>query len=192
LVEAFLSTFGLVFLAELGDKSMLFSLSAATRYRWWMVLLPIAVATALLNGLAVIAGGIAGDLLPEAVVAVAAGALFIAFGLWTLRGDDEDDEDVSTAYLSPWRVMLALGLVFFLAEFGDKTQIATMALAGLHGGGAIVAVWLGATLGMVGTNALAVFAGRRLERYLPPRVVRLAAAGVFIAFGVLSLVLAFV
>lgn len=188
--EALTSAFGLVFLAELGDKSMLLSLTAATRYQWWVVLIPVAVATALLTALAVVAGGLVAGLLPEAVVAVAAGLLFILFGVWTLRGDDDDDEDdVSTARRGVLRVMMALGAIFFLAEFGDKTQIATVALAGLRPGEGLW-VWIGATTGMVATNALAIAAGARLERYLPPQVIRIAAATVFFGFGVLALVVA--
>lgn len=188
--EALTSAFGLIFLAELGDKSMLFSLTAATRYRWWAVLIPVTIATALLTGLAVVAGGVVAELLPERAVAVVAGVLFLVFGMWTLRADeDEEEDDLATARRGALRIMMALGAVFFLAEFGDKTQIATVALSGLHPGEGL-AVWAGATGGMVATNALAIAAGARLERYLPPRVIRIVAATVFFVFGVLALLVA--
>jgi putative Ca2+/H+ antiporter (TMEM165/GDT1 family) len=192
-VESALSAFGIVFLAELGDKTMLFSLTAATRYRWWVVLLPICLAIALLNGIAVAVGGVAGELLPEQVIAALAAALFIAFGVWTLRsgGDDSDEETPApTSQTTTLRVMLVLGAVFFLAELGDKTQIATLTLAGLPGS-SVVMVWLGATLGMIAVNGLAVAAGVRLERLVPVNLVRIAAGIVFIGFGLAVLALAF-
>ena len=190
MIEALTSAWALVFIAELGDKSMLLSLTAATRYRWWVVLLPVAMSTALLMGLAVLAGELVAGILPGDLVAVAAGTLFILFGLWTLRGDAVGDEDdLSTARRGVARVMLALGAVFFVAEFGDKTQLSTVALVGLHPGEGPW-VWLGATLGMVATNALAIVAGARIERFLPPRAIQLTAAAVFVLFGVAALALA--
>jgi Ca2+/H+ antiporter, TMEM165/GDT1 family len=192
-MEALLSAFGIVLLAELGDKSMLLSLTAATRFRWWVVLIPVVVATAVLMGLAVVVGGLAGEFLPERLIALVAAALFIGFGVWTLRSDDDDDEgDLSTTFRSPVRVMLALGLLFFASEFGDKTQIATLSLAGLHSTALAPLVWLGATVGMVASNALGIFVGARLNRLLPVRVIRIAAGVAFIGFGVMAVTLAFV
>lgn len=190
-MEAFLSTLGLVFIAEVGDKSMLFSLTAATRYRGWMVLASISVATALLALLAVLVGGAAAEFLPDQLVALAAGALFIGFGIWTLLSDEDDEEVPASRRASGLRVMLFLGTVFFLAELGDKTQIATMALAGLHDGSGF-AVWAGATLAMIAANGSAIAAGTQLERVLPRRVVRMAAAVVFIGFGLAALALALI
>jgi putative Ca2+/H+ antiporter (TMEM165/GDT1 family) len=190
-MEALLSAFGIVFLAELGDKSMLFSLTAATRYRWWIVLLAVSVATALLMALAVLAGGIAGEVLPDRLVAVVAAALFIGFGVWTLLDDDEDDETAEAlAARSRTRIFFALTGVFFLAELGDKTQIATLSLAGLHSRAALL-VWVGATAGMVAVNALAIVAGARLQRYLSPRFLRPLAAVLFLVVGALTLLFAF-
>lgn len=190
-MEALLSAFGIVFLAELGDKSMLFSLTAATRYRWWLVLVAVTVATAVLMALAVLAGGIAGELLPERLVAVIAAVLFIGFGAWTLLGEDEDDEEVADiATRSDWRIMTALGAMYFIAELGDKTQLATLSLAGIQSSSAIL-IWAGATAGMVAVNALAIVAGARLTRFLSPRLLRPIAGVLFLAVGVLTLVLAF-
>ncbi len=191
-MEALLSAFGIVFLAELGDKSMLFSLTAATRYRWWMVLIPVAVASALLMGLAVLVGGVAGELLPDQVVAVVAALLFIGFGIWILLAGDEDarDEDVTTSNHSRMRVMVALGSFFFLAEFGDKTQVATLSLAGLQSDAAVF-VWVGATVAMVAVNGLAILAGTRITRYVGRSLIRFAAGALFIGFGLAALIFTF-
>ena len=194
---AMLTAFGLIFLAELGDKSMLFSLAAATRLRWWVVLLPVAASTALLMALAVAVGGVAGEVLPDWLVALVAAVLFVGFGVWALLGDDDDDEagEAPVARGSVLRVMAALFAVFFVAEFGDKTQIATMSLAGLESASAVW-VWAGATAGMLATNGLAIAAGARLSGWLEQRPearrwVRMAAGLVFVGFGILAAVLVF-
>lgn len=192
-MEALFSAFGIVLLAELGDKSMLLSLTAATRYRWWVVLIPVAIATATLMGLAVVVGGVAGEFLPERLVVLVAAALFIGFGVWTLRdGDDDEEEDLSTSLRSPVRIMLALGVLFFASEFGDKTQIATLSLAGLHSTSLAPLVWIGATGGMVASNALGIFVGARLNRLLPSRIIRIAVGVAFIGFGAVALILVFI
>ena len=171
---------------------MLFALTAATRYRWWLVLIPIVIATAILSALAVVIGGVAGELLPDRVVALGAAALFIGFGVWTLLDADDDDEEAPTTDpRSSLRVMAVIGSVFFLAELGDKTQIATMSLAGLQAASAWW-VWLGATAGMVAANGIAIAAGNRLHRLLPRHIIRIVAAIVFIGFGLVAAVLAFV
>lgn len=185
-MDALATAFGVVLVAELGDKSMLFGLAAATRYRWWMVLLPVAVAAALLAAIAVAIGEIAGHLLGETAVVVAAGILFIAFGLWAWRSTGDARAVPHREGTATAGTMLALGLVFFAAELGDKSQAATMVVAGIHQGSP-VQVWLGATAGMVTTNAIGIAAGRQLGRYLQPRVVRLLVAAVFIAFGLATL-----
>jgi Ca2+/H+ antiporter, TMEM165/GDT1 family len=190
-MEALLTAYGIVFLAELGDKSMLFSLTAATRYRWWMVLIAVSAATAVLMALAVIVGGVAGELLPDRAVAIVAALLFIGFGIWTLLGDEDDaDEDLPQAQRSAVRAMVALAALFFVLEFGDKTQVATLSLASLRSGEAVF-VWLGATAGMVTVNALAIAVGSRLNRYLPERVVQVASGALFIVIGLLTLAIAF-
>jgi putative Ca2+/H+ antiporter (TMEM165/GDT1 family) len=191
--EALLSAFGIVFLAELGDKSMLFSLTMAARYRWWIVFAAVSGASVLLMGLAVAVGGVAGELLPERLVAVMAAALFIGFGLWTLRPSSASDEDELVQERgqpqSIVRTVAFLGSVFFLAELGDKTQVAALSLAGLQGAAALP-IWLGAAAGMIAVNGLAVLAGTRIVRLVPERTVRIASGVLFIAFGVAALVLA--
>lgn len=189
-MEALLSAFGVVFLAELGDKSMLLSLTAATRYRWWVVLAAVSAASAVLMALAVAVGGVAGELLPDRLVAAVAALLFIGFGLWTLLGGEEDeDEALEAAPRSNLRVFFALSAVFLLAEFGDKTQVATLSLAGLQSGSALL-VWAGATGAMIAVNALAIGAGSRLHRYLPERLIRVSAGVLFLVFGVGTIALA--
>lgn len=187
---ALITAFGVVFLAELGDKSMLFSLTAATRYRWWVVLLPVVLATAALTALAVVLGSVLAGLLPERAVALLAAGLFVGFGVWMLlEGEEADEEAVDAGPRAPLQAMAMIGTVFFLAELGDKTQIATMSLAGLHEASPVL-VWAGATAGLVATNALAIALGQRARHLLPQRVLHVLAAAVFIVTGVVAGILA--
>lgn len=178
-----LAAFGLVFLAELGDKSMLLAVAFALRYRPWPVLGGIAIAAFVMLGLATAVGAALGAALPERAVTIGAGLLFLGFGIWTLLGHDDDDDEGEG--LRSTSVLLGVTAAFLVAEFGDKTMLATLALAG---GQAPVPTWLGAGAGMTAASgiaiAVAVLAGRRL----PERLLHLLAAGAFLLFGVLLLV----
>jgi Ca2+/H+ antiporter, TMEM165/GDT1 family len=178
-----LAAFTLVFVAELGDKSMLLALAFATRYRTLPVLAGIALAATVMLGGAVLFGSVLGAALPERALAVGGGLLFLAFGLWTLRGeDDDDDEEVADARSGS--VLLGVTLAFLVAEFGDKTMLATAALASTR---AALPTWLGAATGMTLASGLAVLLAVRSGRALPARVLRLVAAALFLLFGALLL-----
>ena len=188
-MTALLSAFGLVFVAELGDKSMLLALTLATRYRWWWVLVAIAIETAVVMALAVLLGGAADALLPDRAVGVGAGLLFLGFGVWTTL-DDDDASAVETAVdRSALIAIAAIAAAMFLSELGDKTQLATVSLAGINPGAKLM-VWLGATVGMVAADAVAIFVGLRMHRVLPERLIARAAGLLFILFGVGSIALA--
>jgi Ca2+/H+ antiporter, TMEM165/GDT1 family len=175
--------FGLVFVAELGDKSMLLALAFATRFRPWPVFGGIVIAAAVSTGLATLVGAALGAALPERELAIGAGLLFLGFGWWALR-DVDDDED-TTADLRGRSVLVGVTLAFLLAELGDKTTLATAALASTQ---SALPTWIGATLGMSASSGLAIVVGSRLAERLSPRVTRRIAAGAFAVFGVLLLV----
>lgn len=177
-----LSTFGLVFLAELGDKSMLLAVAFALRYRPWPVLGGIAIAAFAMLGLSTLVGTALGAALPERAVTIGGGVLFLAFGLWTLFGHDEDEED---AALRSSSVLLGVTFAFLVAEFGDKTMLATLTLAG---GQAPLPTWLGAGAGMTAASGLAIGLAVLAGARLPERLLHLLAAGAFLVFGVLLLV----
>jgi putative Ca2+/H+ antiporter (TMEM165/GDT1 family) len=180
---AFLISFGVVFVAEIGDKSQLMALTFATRYRPVLVMVGIAIATALINAISVGVGYGLGLALPTRWIAVAAGLAFIGFAIWTLLNGEDDDADVSAR--DGHFVIFTVGSAFLLAELGDKTMLATIALASQNGW---AGTWLGATLGMLAAAALAIIVGRQLGRRLPERAVRLAAAALFAAVGIWLLV----
>lgn len=183
--QAFLLSFGVVFVAELGDKSQLVALTFATRYRALPVLIAIALSTALIHAIAVAVGGAVGAALPTDVISVAAGVAFIAFGAWTLRDDDDDDDSDAGAVRAGGRsVVLSVAGVFFLSEFGDKTMLASFTLATENG---LVGTWLGATLGMVTADALAIWVGTVLGARLPKKAIRVGSAVAFFVFGIVMI-----
>ena len=190
MVTAAVVAFGVIFLAELGDKSQLLALTLATRYRALPVLSGLALAAAGLMVLAVAAGAALSAALPTEALSVGAGLAFLAFAVVTLRADPDDaDDDVATGLARRGRGrepgVLAVAGAFAVAELGDKTMLATLALAANNG---IVGTWIGATAGMVAASSLAVAVGRQLGTRLPERAVRIGAAAMFAVFGVLLVI----
>ncbi|MFP5330989.1 MAG: TMEM165/GDT1 family protein [Acidimicrobiia bacterium] len=182
-MDSALLAFAVVFLAELGDKSQLMTLTFATRYRPVTVLAGITAATAAMNGLSVLAGGLVGTALPPGPVAIAAGLAFFGFAVWTIRGDHHDhgDDTVGRSGIP----VLAVAVTFLLAEFGDKTMLATATLATTRNG---LGVWAGATAGMVGANIVAILVGHHLGDRIPERWIKRGAAAAFAAFGLWLLI----
>jgi putative Ca2+/H+ antiporter (TMEM165/GDT1 family) len=177
---AFLLSFGVIFVAELGDKSQLMALAFATRYPAIPVLIGITLATALVHAVSVVAGAVLGAAIPTTAITVAAALAFVAFGIWTLRGDELSESDEERAAQPARNVVLAVGGAFFLAELGDKTMLATITLATTEG---LFGTWLGSTVGMVAADALAIIVGQQLGAHLPERAVRIGASILFFAFA---------
>jgi putative Ca2+/H+ antiporter (TMEM165/GDT1 family) len=184
----FLVSFGVIFVAELGDKSQLMALTFATRYPAIPVLIGITIATAIVHAVSVVVGALLGATIPTRAMSILAAIAFVGFGLWTLRGDRLSEDEEARAERPASHVMLAVGGAFFLAELGDKTMLATITLATRKG---LVATWLGSTLGMVAADAVAIGVGRVLGTRLPERAVRIGAAIAFFLFAALLLVEAF-
>ncbi|NMI00767.1 TMEM165/GDT1 family protein [Pseudonocardia acidicola] len=178
---AFAISFGVIFVAELGDKSQLMALTFATRYRALPVLVGITIATAVVHAVSVAVGYGLGAALPTGWIALIAAVAFLGFGAWTLRGDSLTDSEQEKAEKSTRSAVVAASMAFFLAELGDKTMLATITLATQHGW---FGVWLGSTVGMVVADALAIVVGRQLGRHLPERAIALCAATLFFVFGV--------
>src|SRR6185436_10063586 len=127
-MSSFALSFGLIFLAELGDKSQLVALWFATRYHWAIVILGVTIATLAVHLASTAIGSTVAGVLPEAVVLGIVGVSFCAFGLWGLRGDtlDEGERRQATTPLGAPSIVTA---AFFLTELGDKTQLATVSIA---------------------------------------------------------------
>jgi putative Ca2+/H+ antiporter (TMEM165/GDT1 family) len=174
-------SFAVIFVAELGDKSQLMAMTFATRFRPLPVLAGITAATALVHLVSVGIGYGLGTALPTDWISLVAGVAFLAFGAWTLRGDNLTDDEKSKAEKSTGSAILAVGGAFFLAELGDKTMLATITLATQHGW---FGTWVGSTVGMVAADALAILVGRYLGRHLPEHVIKWGAAALFAIFGI--------
>jgi putative Ca2+/H+ antiporter (TMEM165/GDT1 family) len=173
----FLTTFIVVGLAELGDKTQLLTIALATRYPPLTVILGVSAATAILMLIAVAAGQFVYHLIPLRAVYLFAGCFFILFGIWIIL-QEEGEEKEREVQAHPF---VAVFSAFLLAEFGDKTQLATIPLAAATP--APFWVWAGATLGMVTVNSLGIFFGRLLEQKLPENYVKKIAAALFALFG---------
>jgi putative Ca2+/H+ antiporter (TMEM165/GDT1 family) len=184
-IHALLLSFGVIFVAELGDKSQLMALTFATRYRAVPILIGITVATALVHAVSVGIGAVLGASLPTKPLAIVAGLAFLGFAAWTFRGDDLTDEEAAKVDRSSRSAIAAASVAFFLAELGDKTMFATITLATKEGA---VGTWAGSTLGMVAADALAIVVGKQLGSRLPERVIRIGATVAFVVFGIVLLV----
>jgi putative Ca2+/H+ antiporter (TMEM165/GDT1 family) len=181
-VDAFVLSFGVIMLAELGDKSQLMALAFAARYPAWTVLAAVTIATLIVHAFSVLVGSAAALALPTNVINVAAGLAFFVFAAWTLRGDQLGEREQSRAARSTRWAMLSIGTAFFLAELGDKTMLATITLATTE---EPIGTWLGSTAGMVAADALAIGVGALLGARLPERAIKLFAAASFVVFGAL-------
>ena len=181
-MEAFLVSTGIVALAEMGDKTQLLALVLAARYRRpGPICLGILAATLANHALAAGLGAWIAGLLGYDLMRWIVGASFLAMAAWILVPDKPAAEDVRPR-LGPF---LATLVSFFLVEMGDKTQIATVALAARYP--ATAAVVAGTTLGMMLANVPAVYLGERLLRRIPVRTVHAVGAATFVVLGILAL-----
>lgn len=182
-MEAFLLSAGIVALAEMGDKTQLLSLLLAARFRRpWPIIAGILVATLLNHAFAGAIGTLLTEWLGEDILRWILGLSFLAMAVWTLIPDKLDDAAPQPAALG---VFGATTVAFFLAEMGDKTQIATVALAARFD--AFGAVVLGTTLGMMIANVPAVLLGERIMRVVSLKLVHAVAAALFALLGVATL-----
>jgi putative Ca2+/H+ antiporter (TMEM165/GDT1 family) len=180
-MTAFLVSIGVVALAEIGDKTQLLALALAARYRKpWPIILGIFVATLANHFLAGLAGTFITRTLGPDVMRWALGLSFIAMALWMLVPDKLDDG--AAARTTRYGVFGTTLIAFFLVEMGDKTQIATVALAARYE--ALAAVVAGTTIGMLLANVPAVLLGKVAAEKLPKRAMNAIAAGIFLVIGV--------
>jgi putative Ca2+/H+ antiporter (TMEM165/GDT1 family) len=184
-MSAFAVSFAVIFLAELGDKSQLVALWFSTRYAWWLVILGVTIATLVVHLGSTAIGATTADLLPEAVLLTIVGLSFFAFALWSLRGDKIDEEQRIERSV-PFGALGVVTTGFFLSELGDKTQLATISIAGNESD--FVGVWIGSTAGMVAADALAIAVGVFAGKRIPERLTATVAAVIFAAFGTLALI----
>ena len=183
-MEPFFISTAIVALAEMGDKTQLLALVLAARFRKpWPIVMGILVATLVNHGLAGAVGAWVTTFVGPDVLRWILGASFIAMAVWMLIPDKLDGEEADRA--PRWGVFGTTLVAFFLAEMGDKTQIATVMLAAQYD--AYLWVVAGTTLGMMIANAPVVWLGERITRRVPIRAVHIVSAIIFLVLGLLAL-----
>ena len=182
-LESFFLATGIVALAEVGDKTQLLSLLLAARFRRPVpIILGIFAATLLNHALAGALGAWLDTLFTPQVMRWVLGVSFVGMALWMLIPDKLDDEETTSCR---WGVFGTTVVAFFVAEMGDKTQVATVALAAQYP--SYFAVVAGTTLGMMIANVPAVLLGERVTRILPVRTIHMITAVIFLVLGLLAL-----
>lgn len=177
-MEALFNSFLLVFISEMGDKTQLLSLVLIAKYqRPWTILLGVLIATVVNHALASLVGGILAAAVSPEVLKWGLSLTFLIFAVWILIPDKEEEFKEN----SRLGVLATTTIAFFFAEMGDKTQLATVALGANYSNALLVTA--GSTIGMLASNALAIFLGRELLRRVPMKWVRVVACVLFALFG---------
>lgn len=177
---ALIFSIGAVVLAEMGDKTQLLAMAFATKYKASKVLIGVFLATVLNHALAVAIGSyITRFVSAQAWIQCIASLSFIFFGLWTIRGDKLDGEENR---LTKYGAIITVSIAFFLAEMGDKTQLATIALATKFPVNPVV-ILVGTTTGMLIADGIGIILGVVMCKKIPERTIKLISAGAFILFG---------
>ena len=184
-LSTFISSFGLIFLAELGDKTQLTAMALALRYPWKRIFIGIAAAFTVLNLAAVLVGKLLFLVLPIFWVTLVSALLFLYFGYSTLRHacDAEDDDTPPPTAADAVRTAF---LMIFMAELGDKTQLVTASQAAQHSGSlsGIATVFVASTLALWLVSLIGIFAGKQLVKYIPVCWIHRTAGFMFLVFGV--------
>jgi putative Ca2+/H+ antiporter (TMEM165/GDT1 family) len=190
-MQSLFAALGLVFVAELGDKTQMVALTFGARHKLTPVLIGVALAYMATNLLSVLIGGLLGATLPTRAIGIVGGFLFLGFAVWTLRSAEDappdDDGTDPTKGDAPAlsagslhrSVIVSTGLAMFVAEFGDKTMLATATLAAKDNP---VLTWIGATIGIICAGTLGAVVGKMFGARLPERALRIGSAVMFFVF----------
>jgi Ca2+/H+ antiporter, TMEM165/GDT1 family len=190
-VQSLLAALGLVFVAELGDKTQLVALGFGARHRLSPVLVGVTIAYAVTNLMSVLVGGLLGVALPVRAIGLMGGLLFLGFAAWTLRNANADPGEAGEAdgggdvAIDHRSIVLSVAGAMFVAELGDKTMLATATLAAQ---GNPVHTWVGATAGIILSGVLGVLLGRVFGARLPEQATRVGSAALFAVVGAVLLV----
>ncbi|MCD8340385.1 MAG: TMEM165/GDT1 family protein [Burkholderiales bacterium] len=183
-MEALLISTGIIALAEIGDKTQLLAFLLASRYKQtWPIVFGIFVATIFNHTFAGLAGAWVAQLISPTTLKIILAISFIAMGIWILIPDKMEDDALKEKKKGRYGVFGLTFVTFFLAEMGDKTQLATVALAAQYGTPFIVI--MGTTLGMLIADVPAVWVGDKLAEKIPVKWVRIVSAAAFVIIGVL-------
>ena len=182
----FLKVFFTEFIAEMGDKTQLMLIALTSKYKLKDIILGTAAAILVLNGLAVLAGGLVSEFIPDWLIKMIAAVAFLYFAASTIAGGDEEEEEESGKSKIKF-APLAVFCTFFVAELGDKTQLTAITFGANEGMGAALAVWIGCSLGLFAADILGMLAGYLLKSKIPDGMLNTLAFVIFSAFGVYTL-----
>lgn len=179
----FIKALFLVVAAEMGDKTQLLAMVMAGKYKVKQVMLGVFVATVLNHAFAVAVGSCLGAFIPIKLIQIIAAVLFLLFGLWTLRGDKVDDDEVE--HKAKFGPVITVAIAFFLAEMGDKTQLMTITLSAQNSNPLFIL--MGSTTGMMIADGIGIVAGAWLFKHIPEVYIKWCAGIIFMAFGTFTL-----
>ena len=173
------------FIAEMGDKTQLMLVAMTSKFKLKDILLGTGVAILVLNGLAVLAGGLVSTVVPTWLIRLIAGAAFLFFAATTLKGDDDEEENVKDRKIK--FAPLSVFCTFFVAELGDKTQLTAITFGANEGLSAAVVVWLACSLGLFAADVIGLLVGYLLKSKAPEGILNTVAFFIFSIFGILTL-----
>ena len=173
------------FIAEMGDKTQLMLVAMTSKFKLKDILLGTGVAILVLNGLAVLAGGLVSTVVPTWLIRLIAGAAFLFFAATTLKGDDDEEENVKDRKIK--FAPLSVFCTFFVAELGDKTQLTAITFGANEGLSAAVVVWLACSLGLFAADVIGFLIGYLLKSKAPEGILNTVAFFIFSIFGILTL-----
>ena len=182
----FLKVFFTEFIAEMGDKTQLMLIALTSKYKLRDIILGTAVAILVLNGLAVLAGGLVSEFIPDWLIKTIAALAFLYFAASTIAGDDDDEEEGSGKSKIKF-APLAVFCTFFIAELGDKTQLTAITFGANEGMSAAFVVWIGCSLGLFAADILGMLIGYLLKSKAPDGLLNTLAVAIFSVFGVYTL-----
>ena len=182
----FFKVFFTEFIAEMGDKTQLMLIALTSKYKLRDIILGTAAAILVLNGLAVLAGGLISEFIPEWLIKTIAALAFLYFAAATITGDDDEDEEEG-GKLKIKFAPLAVFCTFFVAELGDKTQLTAITFGANEGLSSAVVVWLACSLGLFAADVIGLLIGYLLKSKAPEGILNTVAFFIFSIFGILTL-----
>lgn len=176
-----ISAFGLIFIAEMGDKTQILAMAFATKYKIRQVILGVFIGSLLNHALAVLLGSNLHHVIPLNTLSIIAGFSFILFGIWNLKMDDDEEE----SNISKYGPVMTVSLAFFIGELGDKTQLTAIALS--TDASYPLFILMGTVLGMVFTSMIGIFVGIKLGNRIDEFYIKVGASVIFLVFGYIKL-----
>lgn len=183
-MSEFIKAFLLITLAEMGDKTQLLAMAFSSKYKPISVLTGIFIGAFLNHGIAIAVGNYMSRLIPINTLQIIASILFLLFGFWSLKFDDNDDDEEENVK-GNYGPIITVALAFFIGELGDKTQLTAMTLGA--DSKFPIFVLLGTVSGMVLTGGLGIIVGKLLGKKIPEVTMKVIAAFVFMFFGTVGL-----